>query len=112
MATKPTLLSTTDVNGTTVKLGDRVAYVKPGRYRHAVHSGTVKRITEHSVWILPDEKFAYDKSCCTYVITNGEPRHLPGTRKRNPKFAYIQEDAKTQVYYMCLRPSKSIMKIA
>lgn len=112
MATKPTLLSTTDVNGTTVKLGDRVAYVKPGSYRHAVHSGIVKRITEHSVWILPDEKFVHDKSCRTYDVTNGESYYLPGTCKRNPNFAYLQENVKTQVYDMCLRPSKSIMKIA
>lgn len=111
MGTKPTLLSTTDVNGTTVKLGDHVAYVKPGS-RHAVHSGTVKRITEQSVWILPDEKFVSDKSCRTYDITNGEPYWLPGTCKQNPKFAYIQKNAKTMVYDMCLRPSKSIMKIA
>ena len=62
MATKKSLEIGYDVNGTEVRLHDRVAYahVNYAGFKPVVHTGTVERITDEGFWIRPDEKFADD----------------------------------------------------
>lgn len=112
MSTKKSLLETKDVNGTVIKLGDKVAYPKSsyGGYNVKVHTGVVMRITDFNVWVLPDNQFKSDACEWKFRTTNGEPYWVPGTWKRNPLFK-VTGYKKSSVYDWCMRKSESVLKL-
>lgn len=113
---KKSLDETKDIIGQTIKIGDRVAYSRTSRngFNAKTHTGIVMRITEKSVWVLPDAPFKNDRCGKKIEVTNGKPKYIKTDTSwgwtRNPKFQHIGWDVSPVHDWYCRR-SDSVIRI-